>query len=262
MQVVLLRGRTFLPSDDANAPTVAVVDETFAKRFWPNEDAIGKRVEGWGFHELTVVGVVRHVPNYGVTEESREELYVPHAQRAYTRMNIVVRAQGDPLSLMPALRRTLAELDPNLPFYNARLMDTVVGQTIATPRVAALISSAFAIIAVLLAMLGTYGVMAFAVGQRTNEFGVRTALGARATQLIGLVLREALVLGAVGVLIGSAGALFAANALEKIVFGVSARDALVFGLAPVVVLVCALAATLIPALRAARIQPLIAIRDG
>jgi ABC-type antimicrobial peptide transport system permease subunit len=100
------------------------------------------------------------------------------------------------------------------------------------------------------------------VSQRTNEFGVRTALGARASQLVGLVLREAFVLGVVGVLIGTAGALFAANALEKIVFGVSARDALVFALAPGIVLLCALAATLVPALRAARVQPLIAIRDG
>jgi putative ABC transport system permease protein len=106
MSISLLRGRNFRLSDHADAPAVAIVDESFARRFWPNEDPIGKRVEGWGFHALTVVGVVRHVPNYGVTEESREELYVPHAQRAYLRMNVVVRTSGDPLAVTPTAAHT------------------------------------------------------------------------------------------------------------------------------------------------------------
>src|SRR5688500_13638817 len=199
MRIELLRGRVFSAADDSTTPNVAVIDERLARRFWPNADAIGQRLEGWGFHELTVIGVVRHVKSYGVASDSREELYVAHAQRPAQRMIMTVRATGEPAALATSARRIVTELDASLPVYNVRTMREVVSATVAAPRLSAAVSGVVAALALLLATVGLYGVLAFMVGQRTHEIGVRMALGATPGTVAGSIVSQALAVAAGGI---------------------------------------------------------------
>jgi len=258
--VELVRGRVFAASDDSLSPPVAVVDERLVQRFWPGADPIGKRLSGWGFRELTVVGVVRHVSNYGVAAESREEMFVAHAQRPSQRLSVVVRSIGDPNALVPSVRRIVGELDAALPVYNVRPMSAVVANTITVPRLSATVSTVVALVALVLAATGLYGVLAFTVRQRRHEIGVRIALGAPASAVARLVVNQAMMLAIGGVLVGGAGSVVVVQFVRAQLFGVKPLDI------PTVTITAGLfvgltsIASWLPARRAAKVSPLTALR--
>jgi len=261
MGMELLRGRLFTMADDSASTKVAVVDEVLARNFWPNTDPIGKRIEGWGFHELTVIGVVRHVKNYGVAAESREELFVAHAQRPLQRMIMAVRGNADPQSLTTGIRRIVSELDASLPVYNVRTMNAVVGSTVATPRLSAAVSGVVAGLALLLATVGLYGVLAFTVGQRRHEIGVRMALGAAPRMVASLVVTQALIVAIGGIAAGAAGAVVVVRLVRTQLFGVSPMDLTTFAIATAAFVAVTILASWIPARRAANVPPVTALRD-
>ncbi|HUQ84320.1 MAG TPA: ABC transporter permease [Gemmatimonadaceae bacterium] len=262
MGVELLRGRTFSAADDSAAPKVAVVDERLAKKFWPNADAIGQRLEGWGFQELTVVGVVRHVKNYGVAAESREELFVAHAQRPSRRLIMAVRARHDDAQLLAeSVRRAVAELDRSLPVYNVRTMDDVVSSTIAAPRLSAAVSGVVAALALVLATVGLYGVLSFTVSQRRHEIGVRMALGAAPRAVAGMIVRQALLVAVGGIVVGIGGATLVVRLVKSQLFGVAPADPTTVVIAAVSFLIVTAFASWVPARRAAGVSPVTALRD-
>ena len=261
----LLRGRSFTAADDSVAPPVAVVDETLAANFWPGEDPIGKRIFGGfgsGMTGREVIGVVRHVKNYGVNAESRQEMFVPQAQfPAGARMHYTVRVTGDPASYATQVRAAVASVDPNVPVYAVRTMRDVVDATTLGPRLGASLSTGFAILAALLAAIGIYGVLALNVAQRTREVGVRMALGARSGQVVVLVLRQAAALAVAGVVTGALLAFAASRYLESVIFDVSVRHPAAYLIAPPALIVVALLAAALPAWRAARISPLVTLQQ-
>ena len=261
LKINLLRGRTLTAADRASDAPVAVVDERFAESFWPGEDPIGKRVEGWGFESIEVVGVVTHVTNYGVAVASREELYVPHTARAYRLMNVVVRGRGDPAALINPARAALRELDPTVPMYRVRPMREVVESTISGQRLMAFVSGSFATAALLLSGVGLYTLIAFQVTQRTREIGVRMALGAPRTTVVLTVIRQALVLVGFGAMIGAIATVGATKLIQNQLFGVTAADPVVVGGVALLLFAVALVASALPARRAASIAPQIAMRD-
>lgn len=259
MGVPLLRGRTFTDQDRRDTPIVGVIDEQLAAAFWPGEDPIGKQLSGWGFHDITVVGLVGHVRNYGVLAESRGELFVPHAQRPYFRMTGVARTRGTPEDLVRPVREALGALDPALPVYDMQTMQDVVDGTILRPRLAASLSTAFAAIALGLAMIGLYGVLAYGVAQRTRELGIRLAIGATPAGIMLLVLRQALVIVGLGVVLGVAGAMASVRLLNVLTYGAgSVEPGVILGTTGLFLIV-ALAAAAVPARRAARVQPMVAM---
>jgi putative ABC transport system permease protein len=260
MGMELLRGRLFTAADDSASTKVAVVDERLARTFWPNADPIGKRIEGWGFHELTVIGVVRHVKNHGVAAESREELFVVHAQRPLQRMIMAIRGGVDPQSLAASVRRIVGELDVSLPVYNVRTMNEVVGATVATPRLSAAVSGVVAGLALLLATVGLYGVLAFTVGQRRHEIGVRMALGAAPRMVAGLIVTQALVVAIGGISAGVAGTFVVVRLVRTQLFGVSPMDLTTFVVAATAFVGVTILASWIPARRAAGVSPVTALR--
>jgi putative ABC transport system permease protein len=260
MGIELVRGRLFGEEDRSDGPEVAVVDEELARAFWGDEDPIGRRVVGWG-GERTVVGVVRHVKTYGIAAASRQELYVPHAQRPFQRMHVVARISGEPLLLVSAIRREIAGLDPNLPISGVRSMQDVVDATAAGPRLAAVLSGSFAALAVLLALLGIYGVTAYVVTQRSREIGVRIALGATPRAVMRLVVGQGLRLAGASLVVGLLAALAASRVLRSHVYGVSPTDVPTYALVPIGLLVVAALGSSLPALRAARISPAEVLTD-
>lgn len=261
MDIALVRGRTFTPSDRSSDSPVAVVDERFAATFWPGEDPLGKRVQGWGFHSLEVVGVVRHVTNYGAALPSREELYVSHATRPNRLMNIVVRGTGDPIAFVNPARSAVQEIDPTVPIYRVRTMREFVDATISGQRLMAFVSTAFAVAALVLSGVGLYTLIAFQVTQRTREIGVRIALGAQRRTVVAGVVRQALVLVAIGGALGGVASIGAIRLIQNQLFGVAPGDPLVMVSVLVLLLMVAMVASVLPARRAAGIAPQVAMRD-
>jgi len=272
--IPLLRGRTFDSRDlDARAH-VAIVDETMAEAFWPGEDPIGRRVafEFDGDPDnivpiwRTVVGVVGHVRHYDLRLPSRVEIYVPFTQpptyfdRRRWPMSLFVETDGDPTNAVGAVRDELARLDPNLPLHTVRTMDEILVAEVGFDRVLSGVLTIFALVALLLAAVGIYGVMTYSVSQRTHEIGVRMALGARAVDVLLLVQRRALVLIAAGLGTGLVSAAALSRAMSSVLFELSAGDPATFAAVPVILATVALTAGWLPARRAARVDPLVALR--
>ena len=261
VELAVVRGRTFTDADGPDAPAVVVVDTRLAERLWPGEDAVGKRVRGWGLQEATVVGVVDHVRNYGVLRESREELYMPHGQRPYIRMWLFVRTEGDPATLADGVRREVSAILPEVPVQSFGRFRDVERGTLSRPRLAAGVGLALALLAALLAVSGVYALMAFAVARRTRELGVRMAVGASSGEVRGLVLRRAAGRVVLGSALGVVGALLAAGLLEGLVHGTAPRDPVSLVLAVSVLAVAGIGAAAIPAWRASRVDPARVLRE-
>jgi putative ABC transport system permease protein len=265
----LLRGRGITAADGPGAPLVAVINETMARRYWPNEDAIGKRLTPGGsggdaigadIPWTTVVGIVADVHHFGLDQPARPEMYLPYAQspaRAYT---VVVRTRSDPAALAPMVRNAIRALDADLPTPTPTLLSSMVTQSVALPRLFVAFFGFFAAIAVLLAGVGIYGVTAHAVSQRRQEIGVRMALGAEVNQVVGMVVQQALVVIGAGLGIGLVAALLFARALSRLLFELSPHDPLTFASIAALLAAVALLASWAPARRAATVDPVKALR--
>jgi predicted permease len=268
MGATLLRGRFFIAADNEKAPLVCVVDEAMAQKNWPNQDPIGKQI-GIAFRDLkpgemppwsTVVGVIRTIKNYGADQPVLPETIVPYAQYPGSGGNIIVRSTVDPAHLIPALRTAVQSIDPDLPLFNIQRLQSVLGENIASRQLSVTLLGAFACLALLLAAVGIYGVMAFAVASRTHEIGIRIALGADPPRIMRLVLRHGARLALIGVAIGIVAGLALTRAMASLLFQVRATDPLTYIGVAVLLTLVALAACYIPARRAMRVDPIVALR--
>jgi predicted permease len=273
MQIPLVRGRLFAEADDASAPLVAIVDTNFAHRFWPHGDAIGQHVAVDTIPNVnpntprwrTIVGVVGHVKHYSLDVEGREQIYFPHRQPEFgisspRDMTLAVRTSMDPPSVTSAIREQVAALDKDLALYNVATMDELVSTSVAQPRLNLSLLVAFALLALVLGAIGVYGVMAYAVTQRTQEFGIRMALGASSSDVLKQVFLEGGRLAVLGLALGLIAALGLTQLMSSLLFGVQPRDPATFIAAAAVLVLVALAACYIPARRATRVDPLVALR--
>ena len=275
MRVPILAGRGFTDADALKAPKVAIVNETLARHFWPGESAVGKRFrppqapspptpftgqppeDPW----VTIVGVVGDVKTSGLDAPTPDEMYRPSTQLNNLDLKLVVRARaGSPAALAPTLRGVLHDMDPDLPIFDVIALDDVLAQALATRSFTATLLSLFAAVALALAALGIYGVLAYAVSQRRQEIALRMALGAREVDVLGMVIVEALRLVGLGVLVGAAALLSGSRLIASLLFGVSEIDWMTYGAIGLVLVAVALAASWLPAARAARTQPMAALR--
>jgi putative ABC transport system permease protein len=265
MGVRVLEGRVFEDRDREGAPPVCIVDDTFARTFWPGESPLGKRVKFGGLDDaehpwMEVVGRVAHVKNYGVDEESRVELYLPFMQSSAGGFTLVARTDAAPGTVAAGLRQALRAVDRELPIYAIRPLDEIVAERSAERRLAALLIGVFATVALLLAAVGIYGVMSYTVAQRTQEIGIRMALGAEREHVLRLVLRSGSALALAGIVIGLAAAFGLARLVAALLFETSAADPPTFSAVPVLLFAVAILASYLPARRAARVDPMAALR--
>lgn len=264
MGIPLVSGRDLSDRDRPEAPHVVVVNEAFARRAFPNEPAIGKFVT-WGGpagpESLEIVGVVGSTRQYGLSQEAPLVVYL-HYSQIYTAesMYVVVRSIEDPLDLAPSVRGALSTLDPELPIYDIVTMEEMVAGSVASERISTLLLASFAVIALLLGTAGIYGVLSYSVLQRTHEVGVRLALGARSRDVLGLVIRQGMLLALGGIGLGVAGALALSRYVSSLLFEVSATDPLTFCAVVVLLAAVSLAACFFPARRAAKVDPMVSIR--
>jgi putative ABC transport system permease protein len=259
LQVPLLAGRIFELRDNAEGPKVVIINESAAKRhFRSPADAIGKRLTMWRDDKFPreIVGVVGDTKASSLTGDNGAQIYVPHAQDSqWNFMAMVVRTAADPAAFAATFRREVQALDKDQPIYNVRTMDAVVMSSLGTRRVSMQLFAVFACAALLLAALGIYGVMAYSVTQRTQEIGLRMALGAQKSDVLGLVIRQGMTLTVIGVIVGLAGAFALTRVLGNLLYGVTATDPTTFVVIPLLLLFVALLACYLPARRAARLDP-------
>jgi len=263
MGIPLIHGRAFTEADAAGAPLVAIVNRTMAARQWPNEDPIGRHVV-YSREQVVVevVGVAADVKFTSLGDTAAyEEMYVPYRQRPALSMSLLVRSAGDPSSLAAAIRREVARIDPDQPVSNVETMEEALADSIARPRLEAALMEAFAGLALLLAALGIFGVVAWSVSQRTHEIGIRMALGARPETVLKMILGQAFRTIGAGQVLGLAGALALTRLLGSALFGVSAHDPATFAAVLLVLTATALAAGATAARRAIRVDPVVALRN-
>jgi putative ABC transport system permease protein len=257
MEIPLRRGRLFAAGQSEPA---VVINETFARRFFPGADPIGQRVAFGDERWFTITGIVGDVKVRGPRDPGRAELYVPYWQQPEAGTNVVLKTAVEPASLIEPLKRAVKGVDPSVAVSSPDTMDDILGDTNSAPRFYALMVAVFAGLALLLAAVGIYGVMAYSVAQRRAEIGVRLALGAAERQIFSLVLGDTLKLTGVGVLIGTAAALAVSRSMQSLLFGVGQADPVTYGLTALALVIVALAASYVPARRATRIDPLTALR--
>jgi putative ABC transport system permease protein len=263
--VPLLRGRAFTEADAAGALQVVIINQTMAATLFPGEDPIGRRMQlgdpnpnsPW----ITIVGVVGDVKYTGLERAPEPTMYTPYEQNLWwPTMYLVVRSSVDPAGLAPALRAQVAELDPLLPMARVFTMDELLKRSVAEPRFRTTLLGIFAVMALLLAVLGIYGVLSYTVGQRTQEIGIRMALGAQRRDVLALVLGQGMALAGLGVAIGLASATALCRVLAGLLFGVGPTDPVTFGAVSLVMAAAALLACWVPARRATRVDPIVALR--
>jgi putative ABC transport system permease protein len=262
MGILLLRGRDFTPQDNEGAPLAAIVNEAFARRYFDGEEALGKRLSFRGAQGpwAEIVGVARDIKYRTLGETPRPTVYVPLLQNHETGMALHVRTIGDPVSVAGAVRREVQALDQNLPVTNLQPMTAVLGSSLFAARMGAVLLAIFGLLALLLAAVGLYGVMSYTVARRTREIGIRMALGAQTGNVLRLVLKEGMALVGGGVAVGLIVAAAVTRLLASFLYGVSPLDAATFAAIPLVLALAALLATYLPARRAAKVDPMIALR--
>ena len=263
LETPLIKGRFFSNADNADAPLVIIVNQAFAKKFWPNEEALGKRIVMGGMSDdpkwITVVGIVGDIRHFGLDVGPKPEMYVPFAQSAYFTTIYAVRSNQGPRTLLPAIQREIQAIDPAVPLANVRTFENVIADSVAPRRLSVVLLGVFAGVAVLLASVGIYGVMSFLVVQRTHEIGVRMALGAQRSDVLKLILVRSIKLISAGTIIGLIVALLSTHTLRALLYSVSAFDATTFALVTVLLGAVALAASYLPAMRATRADPMVVL---
>jgi predicted permease len=258
MRIPLIQGRWFTEADmPQNAEPVAIIDEKFAKRFWPNGDALGKKLWGDPKRPNVIVGVVGTVKQYGLDVDGRIVVYRPSINANWH----VARVSADPMVVARDMIREIRDTEKTMTIVDVQTMSARMSDSMARQRFAALMLGAFAVFALILAVVGVYGVLAHLVAQGTQDIGVRMTLGADRGRILRMVLRQGLELAVVGVVLGLAGAYALTRVMSSLLFNVSATDAMTFALVPVVLIATAALASYLPALRATRVDPIVALRD-
>ena len=260
----VLRGRPFERTDGSGAPLVALINRTMAERLFPGGDPIGRRIRllypEYSSDWRTIVGVVGDVRYRGFEDDVPPAIYTPFEQTPFQWLYVMVRTSGDTGALIRSIRNVVQSVDPALSVANVRQMSEVVSGTVAEPRLSMLLVSGFAALAMALAVVGIYGVIAYSVSQRTQEIGVRMALGANRGDVLSLMIREGLVLAAIGIAAGLGGAALVTRVMRDLLVGVTPTDPIAFGAGAALLLVLAIAASYLPARRAARVDPMVALR--
>jgi predicted permease len=259
MEIPLVKGRFFSEFDALpNAQPVAIVDEKFAQRFWPSENPIGKHLWNDPKQQMTIVGVVGTVKQYGLDIDGRIVFYRPSLGLLGYQ---VARTALDPASVSASIIRAIHSVDPTIPIYDVRTMNDRLNESLARQRFATIMLGAFSVFAMILAIVGVYGVMSHLVTQGTHDIGVRMALGAQRSRIVSMVIRQGMELTGAGVILGLIGAALLTRVMAALLFGVSATDVATFAAVPLMLVAIALVASYVPALRATRVDPVVALRD-
>jgi predicted permease len=267
MGIPLLQGRAFTDADRMQAPPVLIINETLARRVFPDGNALGKRMRFSNVYPRVpreVVGVVGAVKTHGLEEEPRNEIFLPYLQVQGEwggwPTTLAIRTAGDPMSIASAVREAVRRLDDSLPPYDIKTLEQRVSDSVAPRRFLVSLMSLFALLALALAATGIYGVLSYLVAQRTREIGIRIALGATAGAVLSLILKRGAVLILIGTAAGLAGAIALTQLIKTLLFGVSATDPATFALIALLMVVVALIASYIPARRATKVDPMVALR--
>jgi predicted permease len=261
MDIALVKGRYFSDFDTADSQQVAIIDEKFAQRFWPHGNPVGKHLWFDPKKPFTITGVVKVVKQYGLDMDSKIAVYFPHQQTGASGMYLVAKTSSDPAGLSSAIVREIHAVDPTVAVFDIHTMEERVYGSMARQRFAATMLTAFALFALLLTTVGVYGVISYLVSQSRHDLGIRIALGAQQGNILGLVLGQGMKLTVVGVVIGLLGALGLTRVMASLLFGVAATDALTFGVVAAVLIAAAFLATVIPAQRATRVDPMTVLRE-
>ena len=262
LKIPLLDGRFYNERDTSESSKVAIINQAFARRYFGNQSALGKRV-GFGCDKelcRTIVGVVGNVRQESLVDDVQPEMYLPVDQMRLNSMTLLVRTSIDPVNLVTAIRNEVSAIDPRQPLYDVQTMEQRVAESTSVTRALMLLFSSFALLALVLAIVGTYGIVSYSAAQRTHEIGIRMALGASRGHVLRLILRNGVVLASTGVLVGLVGAFALTRFLTTLLFGVTATDTRTFVLVAAGLFVIAIAASLIPARRATKVDPLVALR--
>jgi putative ABC transport system permease protein len=264
LRLPVIRGRDFTARDDTTSTPVMIINESFAKAMFPGQDPIGKRVQSWRDERVLreVVGVVADVRYFDLEDANHALAYVPYAQDSWGRMRFVIRTAGDPTTVVAAARREIATLDPDIALALVSTMDDAMRDALAAPRFTTFLLSGFAGMALLLVAIGLYGVLSYSIAQRTHEIGIRMALGARSSTVLGMVVREAALLVALGIIVGAVGAAGVSKVIASILYEVKPTDPATFVAVILILAVVGVAAAWMPARRATRVDPLIALRSA
>jgi predicted permease len=266
MKIPLLSGRVFAEQDRAGAPPVAIINQTMRERYWPNEDPLGRQVRLFGDSivkdnlAVTVVGVVGDVKHYGLDDQSTAQIYVPYAQNPFIFATLVVRTTAEPMSMSATVRKAVWSVDKDQPVWKVRTLQSLIDISIGPRRFMMWLLAGLSALALLLASVGLYGVMSYTVTQRTHEIGIRVALGAQATDVLKLIVRSGMTLVLAGIVIGLVGAFGLTRLMSALLFGVTPTDVATFAGVSVALIVVALLACYLPARRAMKVDPLVALR--
>jgi putative ABC transport system permease protein len=265
MGIHLLKGRFFDDRDVRDAPPVAIIDETMERKFWPDENPIGKRISFQRNAQgnpvwRDIVGVVGHVKQRGLEGESPVQYYIPHRQLSVSTVFLVARTAVEPASLAGAVRGSIQQVDPELPVFRVTTMERMVADSMTQRRFSMTLLGVFAFVALILASVGLYGVMSYSVTHRTNEIGIRMALGARTTDVLAMVVGQGMKLSLAGVGTGLAGALALTRVMRTLLFSVSASDPWTYVAVALVLGAVSLVACYVPARRATKVDPIEALR--
>lgn len=266
METPLIKGRTFSDRDAAKSPPVIIVNQAFAQKFFPNEDPIGKRIKpGISTDEdepamREIVGIVGDVRNRNLSSELRPGYFVPQTQVPFDQMTMVVKTNTDPHTFINSIQNEVHSMDPELPVFNVKTMDEYISASVSAPRFNATLLMIFASVALVLTIVGLYGVMSYSVAQRTNEIGIRMALGAQSRDVLRLIVSQGLILVVIGLVIGLIGAVALTWLIRSLLFGVTSTDPITFAAVAVLLAFVGLLACYIPARRATRLDPLHALR--
>jgi len=269
MGIPILKGRDFDQNDRHGSTPVIIITDTFARQHFPNEDPIGKRIhpgissiEGEDSTMREIVGVVGDVRNRELNTEPRPAFYVPQKQIPFSQMAMVVKTNNEPQSLISGVTKDVAGMDPDLPLFGVRTMEEYLSASVATPRFNTTLLSIFAAVALVLTVVGLYGVMSYSVAQRTNEIGIRIALGAQGRDVLMMIVKQGSKLILIGLAIGLLGAIAVTRLMESLLFGVTAKDPLTFAAVAMLLAIVALLACYVPAWRATKVDPMEALRGG
>jgi predicted permease len=261
MEIPLIQGRYFTDYDGANSQQVAIIDEKFAQRFWPRGDAVGKHIWFDPKNPVLITGVVKQVKQYGLDMDSKIAVYFPQKQTGLSGGYLVVKTSSEPAALTAAITGEINSVEPAAVVWDVKTMDQRVYDSMARQRFAATMLSAFAVFALLLTTVGVYGVISYLVSQSKHDLGIRIALGAQPGNIVGLVLKQGMTLTVAGVVAGLLGAAGLTRVMASLLFGVKATDTLTFGTVAGVLIVAAFLATVIPAQRATRVDPMTVLRE-